>query len=74
MDELINLITTKTGISEEQAQQVVTIVISFRKEKLPAPIATQVDNFLTGGSVGDVVNLVEQQLGNLNLGGLFGKE
>jgi hypothetical protein len=29
---------------------------------------------LTGDSVGDVVNLVEQQLGNLNLGGLFGKE
>ncbi len=59
MDELIKLITQKTGISEEQARQAVNQVLAFLKTKLPAPIASQVEAVLGGGVP--------------NLGGLFGK-
>ena len=48
MEELIKRITEKTGISEDQARTAVTTVSGFLKEKLPAPIAGQVDNVLSG--------------------------
>jgi uncharacterized protein (DUF2267 family) len=63
MDELVKLVVQKTGISEDQARQAVTVVINFLKERLPAPIASQVDGLLSGqgGGAGGM------------LGGLFGK-
>jgi nucleoid DNA-binding protein len=60
MNELIKQITQKTGITEEQAKQAVAQVIEFLKQKLPAPIANQVEGVLGGGLP--------------NLGGLFGKK
>lgn len=63
MDELVKLVVQKTGISEDQARQAVTVVINFLKERLPAPIASQVDGLLSGqGSAAGGM-----------LGGLFGK-
>jgi len=70
MDELIKRITEKTGISEDQARSAVTTVSSFLKEKLPSPIAGQVDNVLSGaGGITD-------KLGDAaaTVGGLFGKD
>ena len=64
MDELIKLVVAKTGISEEQARGAVTTVINFLKEKLPAPIAGQIDGLLGGPGIGDALK---------GLGGLFGK-
>ena len=49
MDELIKLVTQKAGISEVQARQAVDTVIGFLKDKLPAPIASQIDGLLQGG-------------------------
>ena len=68
MDELINLVAQKTGISNEQARMAVDTVVGFLKNKLPAPMAGQLDSVLDG----DVV----QNLGGLvgGLGGLFGKK
>ena len=70
MDELIKRITEKTGISEDQARTAVTTVTGFLKEKLPAPIAGQVDNAISGagGAVVDKVGDVAAKVG-----GLFGK-
>ena len=68
MEELIKRITEKTGISEDQARTAVTTVSSFLKEKLPAPLAGQVDNVLSGaGGMSD-------KLGDLasKAGGIFG--
>jgi hypothetical protein len=65
IDELINLVTQKAGISKEQAQAAVQTVIKFLKDKLPAPIAGQIDGVLGGGSIKDVAGKV---------GGLFGKK
>ncbi len=70
MDELINQITSRTGISHEQAQQAVEMVVEFAKSKLPEPLAAQLDGLMGGGGSGDMLSQVQDQLGNL--GGLFG--
>lgn len=66
MDELIKLVTAKAGISEDQARSAVTTVIGFLKDKLPAPIAGQLDNAVSGegGTVGEIASKV---------GGIFSK-
>ena len=63
MDELIKLVSQKTGIPPAQAKQAVEVVINFLKEKLPAPIAGQIDGFLSGNASGDVMK---------GIGNLFG--
>ena len=67
MEELIKRITEKTGISEDQARSAINTVSGYLKEKLPAPIAGQVDNILSGGGASDT-------LGNAasKMGGIFG--
>jgi hypothetical protein len=71
MDELINQITSRTGISQEQAQQAVEMVMGFAKSKLPEPLASQIDGLMGGGGgSGDMLSQAQEQLGNL--GGLFG--
>jgi hypothetical protein len=47
MKELINTIVQKTGISEENAQKSVQVTFGFLKTKLPAPVAAQLDSFLS---------------------------
>ncbi len=49
MDELVKLVSQKTGIPESTAQQAVEVVLNYIKGKLPAPIAAQVDNVVKGG-------------------------
>jgi hypothetical protein len=61
MDELVKQVSAKTGISEEQARTAVTTVLGFLKDKLPAPIAGQIDGVVsgegsTGGGLGDLAN------------------
>ncbi len=57
MDELVKLVSQKTGISPDQARTAVQTVLDFLKQKLPAPVAAQIDGVLSGkapdlGSVG----------------------
>ena len=68
MDELIKLVTKKVGIPERQAKQAVETVLGFLKEKLPAPIAGQIDGLLGGTGAKDAGGLVK------GLGGLLGKK
>lgn len=65
MEELIKQITSKVGISEEQAKQAVNQVLEFLKQRLPGPIASQVEGVIKGGGLNDVAK---------GLGGLFGKK
>ncbi len=51
MNELVKLVVQKTGLPEAQAKAAVDTVIGFLKQKLPAPIAAQVDAVLAGGQV-----------------------
>jgi len=66
MDELIELVAKKTGISQAQARVAVTAVIGFLKDKLPAPLAGQIDTIIAGADLPG--NLLE------GLGDLFGKK
>ena len=67
MDELVKLVSSKVGINEAQANQAVQVVLGYLKEKLPAPIAGQVDAALKGDMSG-----LEDVAGGL--GGLLGKK
>ena len=65
MDELIKLIQDKVGISESQARSAAETVLGFVKERLPAPLAGQIDSIVGGGTgaanplggLGDLGNL-----------------
>jgi hypothetical protein len=63
MDEVVKLVSQKTGLSEEMAKVAVETVINYLKDKLPAPLAGQIDGVLGGG--GGVAGMA---------GGLFGKQ
>lgn len=69
MDELVKLVSEKTGIPEDTAKTAVVTVLNYLRDKLPAPVASQIDNLLTGGGgtsgLGDVAQ---------SLGGMFGKK
>ena len=68
MDELVKLVSQKTGLSEDMAKMAVDTVISFLKQKLPAPIAGQIDALLGGSGDASALGGVAQ-----GLGGLLGK-
>ncbi|HYH85339.1 MAG TPA: hypothetical protein VEX60_07645 [Pyrinomonadaceae bacterium] len=72
MDELVKQVVEKTGISESQARTAVETVVGFLKDRLPAPIAGQVDNALgaAGGAVGTIADKAGDVLGGL--GGMLG--
>lgn len=69
MDELINQVSQRTGLAPDKARTAIDTVVGFLKDKLPAPIASQLDNALSGegkgaGGMADKVK---------DLGGVFGK-
>ncbi len=72
MDELVKQVAQKTGIAEEQARTAVTTVLGFLKERLPAPIAGQIDSVIGGGAgaVGGIADKAGDMLGGI--GGMFG--
>lgn len=51
MDELVKLVSKKAGIPEAQAKTAVETVVKFLKEKLPQPLAGQIDTLLAGGKI-----------------------
>lgn len=78
MQEIISQLTSKIGLSPEQAQGALTTVVNFLKEKLPAPLQGPLDSLLGGqggqegeggGEGGGVSDLLEQAKGAL--GGFF---
>jgi hypothetical protein len=74
MDELINLVVQRTGISQEDARKAVEVIVTELKSKLPGPIASHLDSFISGGMSGGV-NTLAGEAGEMlkgKLGGLFG--
>ena len=70
MDELAQQVAERTGLSQEASREASEAVLSILKEKLPAPIAGQIDGFLAGStSLDDLGDLGGMAKG---LGGLFG--
>jgi hypothetical protein len=71
MDELIKKVSERTGLGEDKARTAVDTVVGFLKEKLPAPIAGQIDNALNAGG-----GMVADKAGDIigSIGGMFGKK
>lgn len=73
MDDLIKLVSSKAGIQEAQAKTAVETVMGFLKEKLPAPIAGQLDAALSNEAMmGQASQLIDK--GVAGLGGLLGNK
>jgi hypothetical protein len=66
-DELIGMVAQKAGISEDQAKEAVDTVWEFLDDKLPEPIAGQIDKVLAGDDISDLGDIGK------SLGGLLGK-
>ncbi len=67
MDELVKMISKKTGLSEAKAKVAVDLVVEYLKGKLPAPVAGQIDAVLGGGGAGAMGDVAK------GLGGILGK-
>ena len=67
MEELIKQVTAKAGISEDQARSAVNTVLDFVKDRLPAPIAGQIENAMSGegGGIGCAVGDIAGKVGGL---------
>jgi uncharacterized protein (DUF2267 family) len=63
MEEIVKLVAERAGISEEAARKAVEIVVSVLKERLPAPLAGQIDAALSGSGGIDVGSLGKGLLG-----------
>jgi uncharacterized protein (DUF2267 family) len=78
MDELIKQVSERSGISEAQARTAVETVVGFLKERLPSPLAGQVDNMLgsSAGAVGSGIDAFKDRAGDMlgGLGGMFGNK
>ncbi len=68
MEEIVKQVAERTGISHDQAQQAVQIVVNTIKDRLPPQFATQVDAVISGKGSGDAVNQALSGLGGM-LGG-----
>ena len=66
MEQLVKMVSQQAGISEEQAETAVTTVLRFLKDRLPAPIAGQVEKVLVSGDDSAADDLSDQ------VGKLFG--
>jgi hypothetical protein len=69
MEQVIKLVSEKTGITEAQAKTAVETVANFLKDKLPGGLGSQVDSLLSGGTM-DTGNLTA---GLKDMGGMFNK-
>jgi len=49
MDQLINMVAQRTGISEDKARTAVDTVVGFLKERAPAALSGQIDSLVSGG-------------------------
>jgi len=69
VDQLINQVADRTGLSPDRAREAVEMVVSFLKSKLPAPIASQIDGVLGSQSMSQsmsgAANQAQQALGGL---------
>lgn len=69
MNEVVKMVSQKTGLDEAKSQQAVEAVMSFLRDKLPAPVASQIDNVMNGdgaskrGGMGGVAKSIGGMMG-----------
>lgn len=55
MNEIVQLVSQKTGLDEAKAKQAVDTVMDYLRKKLPKPVAAQLDNAVSGDGKGGMV-------------------
>jgi uncharacterized protein (DUF2267 family) len=65
MNELIEQLKSRVGLDDGKAQSAAQTVIEFLKQRLPGPVASQLDSALAGGGVQGMTE---------KLGGILGKK
>jgi uncharacterized protein (DUF2267 family) len=70
MDEIIQQVAQRAGISEDKARMAVQAVMDQMEKRLPGPLATQIRSHLSGEGTGGSGALDGISRG---LGGIFGK-
>ena len=65
MNELIQQLKSRVGLDDTKANSAAQTVIDFLKQRLPGPVASQLDGVLSGGNVEGMKE---------KLGGVFGKK
>lgn len=70
MDELVNTVAQRANISPDQARTAVQTVVGYLKDKLPGPVASQLDSAV-GGQGSNIGQMGQQAMGGLGdmLGG-----
>ena len=53
MNELVQLVQQKTGLSQDVAENAVNTILGYIKGKLPAGMASGLDELIGGGTGGD---------------------
>ena len=76
VDDLLKTVQEKTGLDLDQAKGAIEAVLGFIKDKLPAPIAGQLENLIGGDGDSDDGDGGGFDLGGLGdmAKGLFGKD
>ncbi len=75
MQTITDMVAEKAGVNEQQAEIAVNTIMTFLKDKLPEPVASQLDELLEMDVSGysEHIDTVLGQLGNIEgLGGFFG--
>ena len=75
MNELVDTVSRKTGLSPEQARGAIDTVLGFIREKLPASVSECLEPHLTGNETAAAAgseSLLSRAAGAV--GGLFGKD
>ncbi|HET9282353.1 MAG TPA: hypothetical protein VJW55_16665 [Candidatus Angelobacter sp.] len=65
MDELIQQLKSRVGLDDDKAHSAVQTVVEFLKQRLPGPLASQLDSALSGGELNALKDKAE---------GIFGKK
>ena len=63
MDELIQQLKSRVGLNDNQAQSSIQTVVEFLKQRLPGPVASQLDSAISGGGIGSLKEKAEGILG-----------
>lgn len=51
MNELIEQLKSRVGLDDNKATSAAQTVIEFLKQRLPAPVASQLDSAMSGGGM-----------------------
>jgi uncharacterized protein (DUF2267 family) len=65
MNELIQQLKSRVGLDDDKAHSAIQTVVEFLKQRLPGPMASQLDSAISGGGVDAVKD---------KAAGIFGKK